>query len=104
MGGAIQKDGPSAGVTIVTALLSLASNKPVRSDVAMSGEISLNGHVLPVGGIKEKILAAKRAGMKTIILPFDNQKDWEDLSSEVREGVEINFAKTYSDVFEIAFN
>ena len=78
-------------------------DKPVRSDVAMSGEISLNGHVLPVGGIREKILAAKRAGIKTIVLPADNDKDWDDLSSEVRDGVDIHFATTYEDVFKIAF-
>jgi len=101
--GAVKKDGPSAGVTIITALLSLAMDKPVRSDVAMSGEISLNGHVLPVGGIREKILAAKRAGINTIILPADNDKDWDDLSFEVREGVDIHFATKYEDVFKIAF-
>ena len=102
--GAIQKDGPSAGVTIVTALLSLASNKPVKSDVAMTGEISLSGHVLPVGGIKEKILAAKRAGIKTIILPVDNLKDWDDLEDEVKENVDIRFATIYDDVYKIAFD
>lgn len=101
--GAVQKDGPSAGVTIVTALLSLATGKPVRSDVAMTGEISLSGQVLPVGGIKEKVLAAKRAGIKTIILPIDNSKDWEELEKEVKEGVDIKFASSYRDVFEIAF-
>ena len=88
---------------ITTALLSLAMDKPVRSDVAMSGEISLNGHVLPVGGIKEKILAAKRAGINTIILPNDNKKDWDELSEEVREGVDIHFAVVYDDVFKLAF-
>lgn len=102
--GAVKKDGPSAGVTIVTALISLATGKPVRSDVAMTGEISLSGTVLPVGGIKEKILAAKRAGIKTILLPVDNEKDWVDLEDEVKNGVDIKFATTYDDVYQVAFD
>ena len=78
--GATPKDGPSAGVTIVTALLSLARDQPIRRDLAMTGELSLRGKVLPVGGIKEKVIAAKRAGVKTVILPADNRKDWDDLT------------------------
>jgi ATP-dependent Lon protease len=82
--GAIPKDGPSAGVTMVTALTSLASGRPVRSDVAMTGEITLRGKVLPVGGIKEKVLAAHRAGIRTVILPRRNERDLEDLPPELR--------------------
>jgi ATP-dependent Lon protease len=83
--GAIPKDGPSAGVTMVTALTSLATGRPVRSDVAMTGEITLRGKVLPVGGIKEKVLAAYRAGIRTVILPRRNERDLEDLPPELRQ-------------------
>jgi len=82
--GAIPKDGPSAGVTIVTALASLATHRPVRSDVAMTGEITLRGKVLPVGGIKEKVLAAHRAGIRTVILPRRNERDLDDVPEELR--------------------
>ncbi len=82
--GAIPKDGPSAGVTIVTALASLATRRPVRSDVAMTGEITLRGKVLPVGGIKEKVLAAHRAGIRTVILPRRNERDLDDVPEELR--------------------
>ena len=102
--GAVKKDGPSAGVTITTALLSLAMDKAIKPDVAMTGEISLSGQVMPVGGIKEKVLAAKRAGIKTITIPYDNQKDWDDLSEEVKENIDIHFAKTYQDVFDLVFD
>ncbi len=101
--GATPKDGPSAGVTIVTALLSLAMDKPVRPDLAMTGEISLRGKVLPVGGIKEKVIAAKRAGVDTVILPNDNRKDFADLPEVVKSGVTVHFADTYDDVYNIAF-
>ena len=83
--GAVPKDGPSAGVTIVTALASLATRRPVRSDVAMTGEITLRGRVLPVGGIKEKVLAAHRAGIRTVILPRRNERDIEDVPEELRK-------------------
>jgi ATP-dependent Lon protease len=83
--GAVPKDGPSAGVTIVTALASLATRRPVRSDVAMTGEITLRGRVLPVGGIKEKVLAAHRAGIRTVILPRRNERDIEDVPQELRK-------------------
>ncbi|XP_076800484.1 lon protease homolog, mitochondrial-like [Clavelina lepadiformis] len=101
--GATPKDGPSAGCTLVTALLSLALNRPVRQDIAMTGEISLTGKVLPVGGIKEKTLAAKRAGVKCLIFPHENQKDFNDLADYIKDGVEVHFVKHYLEVFEIAF-
>ena len=102
--GATPKDGPSAGVTIVTALLSLAKNQPIRKDLAMTGELSLRGKVLPVGGIKEKVIAAKRAGVTTVILPSDNKKDWDDLSEQIKTDVNVHFAENYDEVYKIAFS
>ncbi|MFN8526907.1 MAG: endopeptidase La [Chloroflexota bacterium] len=96
--GAIPKDGPSAGVTMVTALASLASGRCVRSDLAMTGEVTLRGKVLPVGGIKEKVLAAHRAGVKTIILPRRNERDLEDIPPELREQLEFVLVDTADEV------
>jgi len=101
--GAIPKDGPSAGCTIVTAIISLATGRPVRENLAMTGEISLRGKVLAVGGIKEKVIAAKRAGVDTVILPADNRKDYDDLPQLVKDDVNVHFADTYQDVYNIAF-
>ncbi|KAF2358922.1 Lon proteaseue chloroplastic/mitochondrial [Trinorchestia longiramus] len=101
--GAVPKDGPSAGVTIVSALLSLALGVPARQDVAMTGEVSLTGKVLPVGGIKEKTIAARRAGVKCLILPAENKKDYVDLPSFIKEGLEVHFAAHYSDVYKVVF-
>uniref|UniRef100_A0A182T7M0 Lon protease homolog, mitochondrial n=1 Tax=Anopheles maculatus TaxID=74869 RepID=A0A182T7M0_9DIPT len=101
--GATPKDGPSAGVTIVTALLSLAKSQPIRQNVAMTGEVSLMGKVLPVGGIKEKTIAAKRSGVNCIILPEENKKDFTDLPKFITEGLEVHFASTYADVYRIVF-
>lgn len=101
--GAIPKDGPSAGVTILTALISLLTGKPVRSDVAMTGEITLQGLVLPVGGIKEKVLAAKRAGIRVVILPEKNQKDLEDIPEERRKELEFHFVHHVDEVINLAF-
>jgi ATP-dependent Lon protease len=100
--GAIPKDGPSAGVTITTAIVSLLTGKNVRSDTAMSGEITLRGHVLPVGGIKEKVLAAHRGGARRVILPARNEKDLRDIPKNVREEMEFIFAKTIDTVLENA--
>jgi len=96
--GGIPKDGPSGGVTIAASLASLLSGRPVRSDVAMTGEITLRGKVLPVGGIKEKVLAARRAGIKTIILPRRNERDLEDIQPEVRKELEMIFVDTVDEV------
>ncbi|XP_055592763.1 lon protease homolog, mitochondrial isoform X2 [Uranotaenia lowii] len=102
--GATPKDGPSAGVTIVTALLSLAKNQPIRQNVAMTGEISLTGVVLPVGGIKEKTIAAKRSGVNCIILPEENKKDFTDLPKFITDGLEVHFVESYKDVYKIVFS
>ncbi|XP_062516509.1 lon protease homolog, mitochondrial-like [Corticium candelabrum] len=101
--GATPKDGPSAGCTIVSALLSLATNKPARQNVAMTGELSLTGKVLPVGGIKEKTIAAKRDGVRCVVLPEGNRRDYEDLPEFIREGVEVHFAENYEDLYAIVF-
>jgi ATP-dependent Lon protease len=101
--GAVPKDGPSAGVTMTTALVSLLTNKPVRSDVAMTGEITLSGKVLPVGGIKDKVLAAHRLGVKTVILPSKNENDIEDIPEEVRNDLEFVLAAELEHVFDTAF-
>ena len=102
--GAIPKDGPSAGVTMFTALVSLLTGKPVRSAVAMTGEITLRGVVLPVGGIKEKVLAARQAGIKTIILPKKNEKDLEDIEPPQREGLEFHFVQNMDEIIPLALS
>jgi ATP-dependent Lon protease len=100
--GAVPKDGPSAGVTMAAALASLLTGRRVRDDVGMTGEITLRGQVLPVGGIKEKVLAAHRAGLKTVILPKQNEKDLEDIPDEARKNLEFVLAERVDDVFETA--
>ncbi|CAH8628145.1 unnamed protein product [Schistosoma bovis] len=102
--GATPKDGPSAGVTMVTALLSLACGKPVRPNLAMTGEISLTGKVLPVGGIKEKVIAAKRGGITSIILPEANRKDYDDLASFIKDDLQVYFVQHYKEIFPVAFS
>ena len=100
--GAIPKDGPSAGVTMATALASLYTGCPVRSDTAMTGEITLTGMVLPVGGIKEKVLAARRAGLKRVILPKDNEKDLAEFTDDIRQEMHFEFAERIEDVLVYA--
>jgi ATP-dependent Lon protease len=99
----VPKDGPSAGVTIATSLASLLSGRAVRPDVAMTGEITLRGKVLAVGGIKEKVLGARRAGITTIILPKRNEKDLEDVPDSVRTEMQFLFVDTMDEVLEQAF-
>jgi ATP-dependent Lon protease len=101
--GAIPKDGPSAGVTMVTALVSELTGRPVRGDVAMTGEITLSGRVLPVGGIKEKVLAAHRLGIREVILPLQNERNVrEDLPREIAKGMTFHFVRNITEVLEIA--
>jgi ATP-dependent Lon protease len=101
--GAIPKDGPSAGVTMTTAFVSLLRGEPMRSDVAMTGEVTLHGRVLPIGGVKEKVLAAHRAGVKHVILPEGNREDADDIPENVLDDVELHFASSVEDVLAVAF-
>ncbi len=100
--GAVPKDGPSAGITMATALLSAVTYTPVRADLAMTGEVTLRGRVLPIGGLKEKILAAKMAEVKTVLVPKENEKDIEEISEEIKEGLEILFVETMEEVADLA--
>ncbi len=100
--GAVPKDGPSAGITMATAIVSAATGRKVRADVAMTGEITLRGRVLPIGGLKEKLLAAKNAGIRTVIVPKKNKVDVGEISKEIRKGMEILYAETMEDVLPAA--
>jgi ATP-dependent Lon protease len=100
--GGTPKDGPSAGVTMATALVSLITGRPVRSDLAMTGEITLRGQVLPIGGVKEKVVAAHRAGLRTVILPLRNEKDVADVPEEIRQQMKFVFANRVEDVLAAA--
>ncbi len=100
--GAVKKDGPSAGTAITTALVSLLLGRPARRDVAMTGEVTLRGKVMEIGGVKEKVLAAHRAGIKTVIMPIENKKDLEDIPKEVKKELKFVFAKTVEDVLKVA--
>lgn len=101
--GAVPKDGPSAGITMATAMLSAMIHRPVRADVAMTGEITLRGRVLPIGGLKEKLLAAKKAGIRTVLVPKENRPDVEEMEAEITEGLEICFVEHMREVLERAF-
>ncbi|MBQ7958553.1 MAG: endopeptidase La, partial [Oscillospiraceae bacterium] len=98
--GAVPKDGPSAGVTMVTAIVSALSGIPVKNDVAMTGEITLHGKVLPIGGLREKTMAAYKAGVKTVIIPAKNKPDLEEVEEVVKNSVKFIFAETLSDVLD----
>ena len=100
--GAVPKDGPSAGVTMCTAIISTLTDTPVRKDIAMTGEITLRGKVLPVGGIREKVLAAHRAGIKKVLLPAENERDIEDIPKNVRKQMEFVLLHTVDEALEQA--
>ena len=102
--GATPKDGPSAGVTMATAIVSLATKKAITRPLAMTGEITLTGEVLPVGGIKEKIIAARRSGINEIILPEGCKPEFKMLPAHIKEGITFHFAEKYKDVFKVVFN
>lgn len=101
--GATPKDGPSAGCTMITSMLSLAMKKPVKKDLAMTGEVTLTGRILPIGGVKEKTIAARRSDIKTIIFPSANRRDYDELASNVKEGLDVHFVDDYSWIFDLAF-
>uniref|UniRef100_A0A0E0KCR6 Lon protease homolog, mitochondrial n=1 Tax=Oryza punctata TaxID=4537 RepID=A0A0E0KCR6_ORYPU len=101
--GATPKDGPSAGCTMVTSMLSLAMGKLVKKDLAMTGEVTLTGRILPIGGVKEKTIAARRSGIKTIIFPAANRRDFDELAPNVKEGLEVHFVDKYSEIYDLAF-
>jgi len=100
--GAVPKDGPSAGITMATAMISAVTGRKVRADVAMTGEITLRGRVLPIGGLKEKLLAAKNAGIKTVIVPKGNEADVAEISTEITKGLEIIPVAHMNEVLHIA--
>lgn len=101
--GATPKDGPSAGVTMATALLSMIMQKPVRKHLAMTGELTLTGQVLPIGGVKEKVIASRRSGCKILIFPEANRKDFEELPAYLKKGLTVHFASRYEEIIEHAF-
>ena len=100
--GAVPKDGPSAGITMTTAMLSAVTQIPVRADVAMTGEVTLRGRVLPIGGLKEKLLAARMAGMKVVLVPGENRSDVEELDEEITQGVTIKYVENIKQVLKEA--
>jgi ATP-dependent Lon protease len=102
--GGTPKDGPSAGITITTSLLSLAYGVPSNPAFAMTGELTLTGKVLPIGGVKEKVLAAKRAGVTNLIFPHDNQRDFDELPDNLKDGVNPHFVNYYQEVFDLVFD
>ena len=102
--GATPKDGPSAGITMASALLSLASERPLVKNIAMTGELTLTGNVLPVGGIREKVIAARRASIKEVILPYENKRDYDELPEHVKENITVHFAASFNEVANILFS
>ncbi|XP_047961093.1 lon protease homolog 1, mitochondrial-like [Salvia hispanica] len=102
--GATPKDGPSAGCTMITSMLSLAMNKPVKKDLAMTGEVTLTRKILPIGGVKEKTIAARRSEVKTIVFPSANRRDFDELAANVKEGLDVHFVDDYSQIYALAFD
>lgn len=101
--GATPKDGPSAGITMVTSLLSLLKGEIVAQDLGMTGELTLTGKVLPIGGVKEKVIAARRSGVKKLIFPKENKRDFDELPKYIRKGIQVHFVDNYDEVYRVAF-
>ena len=101
--GATPKDGPSAGCTMITGMISLATDRPVKPNLAMTGEVTLTGIVMPIGGVKEKTIAAQRAGIRHIVIPKQNKRDYDELAENLRTGITAHFAERYDEVYQIAF-
>jgi ATP-dependent Lon protease len=101
--GATPKDGPSAGITMLTSLISLLRNEPVMQDLAMTGELTLTGKVLPIGGVKEKLIAARRSGVKILIFPKENKRDFDELPAYIKKGIHVHFVDHYDEVFRVVF-
>ena len=102
--GATPKDGPSAGITMVTSLFSLLRNEPIRENLGMTGELTLTGKVLPIGGLKEKLIAARRSQLDVLIFPSENLRDYDELPEYLKKGLEVHFVEYYDEVFKIAFS
>jgi ATP-dependent Lon protease len=102
--GAIPKDGPSAGITLAASLLSTLCQKPPRPGIAMTGELTLTGRILPIGGLKEKLLAAIRNGMEKVLLPADNREDWAELDKDIRDAIAVEFVETADEAFSLLFD
>jgi ATP-dependent Lon protease len=102
--GATPKDGPSAGVTMLTSLVSLLRNQPILQDLGMTGELTLTGKVLPIGGVKEKVIAARRSGVKVLVFPKENKRDFDELPPYVKKGLVVHFVDNYDEVFNVAFS
>lgn len=101
--GATPKDGPSAGITMVTSLVSLLKNQPVLENLGMTGEVTLTGKVLGIGGLKEKLIAARRSKVKVLVFPKDNQRDYDELPKYLKKGLKVHFVEHYDEVFRVAF-
>jgi ATP-dependent Lon protease len=101
--GATPKDGPSAGIAMTTAIISLFNDIPVPDSIAMTGEITLTGKVLPIGGLKEKVIAAKRENIHTLIVPHKNKRDFDELAPHIKKDVDIHFVECYMDVYQLIF-
>jgi ATP-dependent Lon protease len=101
--GATPKDGPSAGVTMALALYSLAKNKPIKNNLAMTGEITLTGKILPIGGVREKTIAARRVGINTLLFPKDNKADFDRLPDYIKKGITVHYANYFEDILKVVF-
>ena len=101
--GATPKDGPSAGIALTSSLISLALNKPINKNIAMTGEISLKGKVMKIGGLKEKLIAANREGVTDVLLPLENRETAEDLSDDIKNNLKFRFVENYKEVYDILF-